>query len=111
MTISLAPQSNGVVAESDIEGAVSRYAESLGWISRKFNSPARRAEPDRIFFRDGRTVFIEFKRKGKKPTAAQRRRLDAYIDAGFIAVSCDDIDCGKCIFDLIEAGRMKHYDC
>jgi len=102
--ISLAPSKD--TAERDVESDVCRYAESLGWIQRKFNSPARRAEPDRIFLRSGKCVFIEFKRKGETPTKAQREKLDIYTEAGFFATSCDSIEHGKGLFDLIETGKL-----
>lgn len=94
-----------VLAEKDIERAVCKFARTLGWIERKFSSPAHAGEPDRIFFRDGKTVMIEFKRTGQRPTRLQRERLQAYTDAGFLAVSCDNIEYGKSIFEMLERDK------
>lgn len=66
------------------------YARTLGWIAKKFKSPGTRAEPDRILFRRGVTIFIEFKRPGKRPTKAQFKKLKEYREAGFEAVWFDD---------------------
>lgn len=58
--------------EKDIEKRVCDYAKSLGMLCYKFTSPSRRSVPDRMFINyHGTVFFIEFKRKGEKPTAAQ----------------------------------------
>lgn len=60
--------------ETDIEGKAVKYAEERGWWAAKFVSPGRRGVPDRIFIRDGRVLFIEFKKDGKEPTAQQLKK-------------------------------------
>lgn len=55
--------------ERDIEQQVYLYAREAGWWSTKFVSPMRKFVPDRIFIKDGRVVFIEF--KSSKGTLAQ----------------------------------------
>jgi len=59
--------------EKVIEKKVCDYAKSLGCLVYKFTSPARRSVPDRLFIMPGGkgVFFIEFKRKGCKPTPAQ----------------------------------------
>ncbi len=51
--------------ESKIEREVVKYAERNGWLAIKLNSGGNRGKPDRLFLKDGRTVFIEFKATGK----------------------------------------------
>lgn len=94
--------SSNVLTEKRIQNAVVEYARSKGWIARKFSSPGNSGEPDYIFFRNKVTIFIEFKKPGACPTRLQRKRLQAYHDEGFRAVSCDDVSYGKGIFDLEE---------
>lgn len=60
--------------ESKVESETKRYAESRGWWCVKFVSPGLRGVPDRLFIREGRHVFIEFKRPGEEPTEQQYKR-------------------------------------
>lgn len=60
--------------ESSIESDAITFAKLHGWWVAKFVSPGKRGVPDRIFIRDGRVVFIEFKRGGKEPTVQQLKR-------------------------------------
>lgn len=58
--------------EKDIEKSVKEYARGLGILVRKYSSPNQCSVPDNIFmFNNGVIVFVEFKRKKKKPTKAQ----------------------------------------
>lgn len=84
--------------ERDIEKKVCRHAEQHGWLVRKFTSPSQRAVPDRIFMRDGRTVFVEFKATGKRPTAAQSYEHDRLRAAGMTVHIIDTIEAGYALF-------------
>jgi len=58
--------------EKQIEKRVCEFAHSLGVLTYKFTSPARRAVPDRLFITpNGHVCFVEFKRKGEVPTPSQ----------------------------------------
>jgi hypothetical protein len=46
-------------------------------------------------------LFVEFKARGKRPTALQARWLDRLTDHAFHATTCDDIAAGKRLIDLI----------
>lgn len=65
--------------ESDIESYFNDRVKKAGGLSYKFTSPQRRAVPDRlvvippIFNRPEKTVFVELKAPGAKPTQAQNR--------------------------------------
>jgi hypothetical protein len=61
--------------EKDIERKACEWAKSQGWLVYKFTSPNRRSVPDRLFIREGRVVFIEFKRPGGRLTEMQRREI------------------------------------
>lgn len=46
-------------------------AKKRGYLTFKFTSPNNKGVPDRIFIRDGKTFFIEFKAPGKVPSMLQ----------------------------------------
>ena len=85
--------------ESTIEKKVTKYAESLGWLAYKFSSPSNAGVPDHVYFRDGVTLLIEYKQKGKLPRALQdyhiRKIREQKIDVHVV----DSINLGKEVFD------------
>lgn len=79
--------------ESSVEERHRVYAKSRGWLCYKFKAPNRKGVPDRIFLRaNGQIMFIEFKRKNKKPTELQLRVHDAIRACGFLVFVIDDAD-------------------
>lgn len=80
--------------ESSVESAVCKYAKSKGWLPVKLSGPGDRGKPDRMFLRNGKAVFIEFKAPGKKPTALQLRWLEQLSDMGFVATWVDNVEEG-----------------
>lgn len=83
-----------MLRESAIEGYVCRLAKDAGWLVFKFVSPSNSGVPDRIFIKDGRVVFIEFKAPGKKPTMLQNRIITKIRKAGIEAYVCDNVEAG-----------------
>jgi len=83
--------------EKVIEEKVCAYAKQLGCLVYKFTSPARRSVPDRLFIMpDGRgCFFIEFKRKGQKPTASQEVEIQKIRAQGTRVFVVDDACVGK----------------
>lgn len=75
--------------EATVESSAVGVAKRHGWESRKVSWIGRRGAPDRLFLHEGqrRAVFIEFKDKGKKPTAQQRREAERMVNAG-LEVHC-----------------------
>ena len=57
--------------ESSIERSVCKWAKDNGCLVIKQTSPNNRGVPDRLFLRDGKCLFIEFKRPGGKVSALQ----------------------------------------
>lgn len=85
--------------EKDIERKVALFARSHKWIFRKFRSFNKRGVTDKIFITPkGVVIFVEFKRRGKKPTALQAREHDLLRNQNCTVWVIDDIDKGK---DLI----------
>ena len=86
--------------EKQIEKTVCDYAKLKGFLVYKFSSPAHRGVPDRMFItQEGHVFFIEFKRKGNKPTPIQEREIKKLIDHGVKAFVVDDVDSGKKLID------------
>lgn len=81
-----------MATEAPIEGTVCNWAEEDGWHVRKLGYPGRRGAPDRMFIKDGRVVFVEFKRPGKKADALQRRELSKLLAHGADVLTCDSIE-------------------
>lgn len=61
--------------ESKIESACVNWARANDWLSYKFVSPGNSGVPDRMFLRNGKTVFVEFKQPGGKTSTLQKRQI------------------------------------
>jgi hypothetical protein len=85
--------------ESTIEKHVTKYAKNLGWLSYKFSSPSNSGVPDRIYFREGRTLLIEFKQKGKQPRALQQFHINKLKEELIPVYVVDSINSGKEVFN------------
>lgn len=77
--------------EADIQDKCVTHARHHGAWARKFSSPANRSVPDYIFCWQGGVWFVEFKRKGKRPTKQQYEEHAAIREAGGAVWVCDDI--------------------
>lgn len=84
-------------AESHIEKTVCKWAKDRGISNLKLNGPNDRGKADRMFMKEGKAVFIEFKAPGKKPTALQLKFLAERNDDGFAAGWSDSIPSGIAI--------------
>jgi hypothetical protein len=62
-----------VPRETTIESASASDAETRGWFCRRLSWRGRRDAPDHLFIKDGRTVWMEFKRP-RAPKKANRAR-------------------------------------
>jgi sulfur relay (sulfurtransferase) complex TusBCD TusD component (DsrE family) len=89
--------------ESTIEQSVCAYAKSKGCLSLKLSGQNQKGQPDRMFLYQSRVLFIEFKAPGKRPTALQARWLERLTEHTFYATTCDNIDAGKRLIDMITA--------
>jgi Holliday junction resolvase len=78
--------------ESAIERAVCAKARREGHLVLKLSAPGYRGQPDRMFLKDGKACFIEFKAPGKKPTALQMKWMNDLTDAGFRAACHDNVE-------------------
>ena len=96
--------------EKDIERAVKDYARDKGLLSYKFTSPARAAVPDDLFITPwGQVLFVEFKRRGQKPTLAQEREHHRLRGHQVAVHVIDNIDTGKLLIDsYLEPKWLNH---
>ena len=92
------------MSESTIERAVCAYAKAWGCLVMKLAGPNQKGQPDRMFLRDGKVLFIEFKSPGKQPTALQYKWLRDLIAQDMQAEWCDDIGKGK---EMIQTILLK----
>jgi hypothetical protein len=84
--------------EKDIEAKCVQHAKSLGILIYKFTSPSRRSVPDRLFVLPGGRVFwVEFKRGGHKPTAAQEVEIEKIRKQGGTVYVVDNVKSGNTI--------------
>ncbi len=84
--------------ERDIERAVCDYAKSLKMLCYKFTSPSRRSVPDRCLIASGGLVFfIEFKRRGQKPTPAQAVEIEKIRNQKVPVYVIDNVAEGKSV--------------
>ena len=89
------------ISEKDVEWAVCEFAVSIGWMHRKFVSPAHRSVPDRIFInKNGFIVFIEFKRPGEGPTDKQWREIRRLRNNNAEVQVVDNVELGKRVINF-----------
>ena len=94
-------------SEKQIEAKVCEYARRKGCMALKFSSPGRVNVPDRIFLGPGgKTLFIEFKAPGKKPTEGQVREITRLQELDFSVFWTDSEDRGKELIDLWMEGSI-----
>lgn len=69
--------------ERDIEAYLAKRVKEIGGRSYKWVSPGNVGVPDRIIvLPEGRTIFVELKQPGKKPTAVQLVVMKQLQDLG-----------------------------
>lgn len=88
-----------MVREKSIEQAVCHHATAHGWLVLKLAGPAHRGQPDRLFLKGGKAVFVEFKAPGRKPTRLQRWWQRRLKQLGFDAHVIDNGEDGCALFE------------
>lgn len=79
--------------ESKIEKESVKEAIKNGWFSFKLLSTLFKGLPDRVFIKNGKVVFIEYKQPEKKPTKLQAKVHQIFADYGVkvhISTSVDE---------------------
>jgi len=78
--------------ESKIESKVCKYAQSKGWLVFKFVSPGNTGVPDRLFLKDGKAVFVEFKAPSKKISDQQNYVINKIRSQNFLVIILDNFE-------------------
>lgn len=88
--------------EKIIERRVCEYARSLHCLAYKFTSPATRHVPDRIIITpNGVIAFLEFKRRGEVPTAAQAVEHAKMRKCKVLVFVVDSVEQGKDVINSL----------
>lgn len=85
--------------ESSIQSAVIEYARALNMLCVKLSFGE--GWPDYMILYKGTCTFIEFKRKGEKPTTLQKSTHSIIRGQGFDVFVVDDADLGKALIRSI----------
>lgn len=89
--------------EKDVQAKVRRYAESKGWLTRKWSSMNVRGVPDCIFINPhGYVIFIEFKSENGRLSKLQKIEIDKLKAARAVVYVVNSVDIGREIVDLYE---------
>jgi len=86
--------------ESTLERRLRDYCNRLGIYTRKFVSPGNRGVPDRVMHYQKKTLYIELKAPGKKPTPLQLREISLLNAQGIPAFWTDDLDACKALIQI-----------
>ena len=65
-----------MAGEAKFEKRLIDHAAKFGWWTKKLVAADRTGDPDRLFLRKGRVVFLELKDKDERPERKQLRRMD-----------------------------------
>jgi len=96
--------------ETYIENKVVDYAKKTGWKQRKLSWVGRHGAPDRVFFKSGVLLFVEFKQRGKKPTPNQEKEIGELRSEGMLVFVIDNIDAGKALLDSYRSRNYRPTD-
>lgn len=77
--------------EALIQSQIKKYLEANGWLVIKLIQTTMNGIPDLMALKDGRTVFIEVKQPGKKPTDLQQYRIEKLHKQGFEAFTATSV--------------------
>jgi hypothetical protein len=86
--------------EAIIQGQIIKYLEANNWLAIKLIQTNKNGIPDLMALKDGRTVFIEVKKPGKKPNDLQKYRMDQLSKKGFDAITATSTHDVQNFFDL-----------
>ena len=95
-------------SESSIQRAVIDYARSQGCLCKKMEVGRFGSSgwPDYLVLYDAEVLFIEFKRKGLKPTPLQESVHQDLRAHGFNVYVVDDVEYGKNLITDFINGRL-----
>ncbi len=86
--------------EKKIERDTVRAAEMDGWYVKKIVTPGRKGSFDRLFIKQGRHVWIEFKDPNGEISELQWKEYGKLQDHGAEAHFCDSYSDGKTLLGI-----------
>jgi hypothetical protein len=86
--------------EKTVETKTVKRAKKLGWLSYKFQSANNKGVPDRMFIKDGRVIFVEFKRPNEKPRKLQEVVIRDMRKHGAEVYVIDTVEGGYELFEV-----------
>lgn len=78
--------------ESKIEKACNEIAKANGWACYKFNSVQSNGVPDRLYIRDGKVLFVEYKKTGQTVRPLQHYVQEQMRAHGALVYVIDNIE-------------------
>jgi hypothetical protein len=95
--------------EKEVEKPVGRWCKKLNIRHNKMNTRGHNHLPDRIYWiPGGRPFFIEYKRPGEEPRAAQVRKCKDFEELGYDVEIHDNADHAKiAILERIERATVE----
>lgn len=87
--------------ESALERKVVAYCRKNALLCYKFVSPGNRGVPDRLIVAKGKVLFLELKKKGKKPSPLQEHEMMLLRGQGVSATDADSFSEARWIIDRI----------
>lgn len=101
------------IGKGGVQDRCVKYARNRGWYARKFKSPANNAVPDFLFAKRRlhlagvvrevkRTIFVEFKATGKKPTPLQLEEHAEMRAAGLAVSVIDSVEAFASLLSYLE---------
>lgn len=82
----------GLPLEKHLESKIVKWCKDNKFLCIKFTSLSTRGLPDRLIIGDGRVVFVEIKRKGKKPREYQEYMINLMKRKGADVFWCDNFE-------------------
>lgn len=86
-----------MLRESSLESKIRRHAIQNGWLTYKFTSPGVRGVPDRIFIKNGRLIFVEFKSEDGQLSKLQNIQIQKLREHGMEVFVINNVPDGKAI--------------
>lgn len=77
--------------KATVEKPACDWMKKRGWYHKKYKSVGSRSAPDRIFAKRGHVIFVEFKKKGKRPTDLQTDEHNRMRKFGLTVWVYDDL--------------------
>jgi hypothetical protein len=86
--------------EKTVETKTVKRAKKLGWWSCKLTSPSLAGIMDRMFIKDARVIFVEFKRPNEKPRKLQEVVMRDMRKHGAEVYVIDTVEGGYELFEV-----------